>query len=435
MSDARPVTLGHVFRLWLPLAGSWLMMGVETPALTAFVARMANPELNLASWGSLVFPISLVIEGPIIMLLAASTALAVDRSSFQKLTRYMVVMSLALTLIHVAVAFTPLFDFVAGRLLGVPEEVHEAGRLGLRIMTPWTAAIAWRRLNQGVLIRAGMSRAVLFGTVVRMTTLLVLLAGGSLLEIGPGIRVGATAVAVAVSLEALYAFWAVRQVPDEAFSKESPRDAAPLTVATFASFYIPLALTPLLTLIIQPAGAAAMSRMPLTLESLAAWPAVHGLVFLLRGVGFAFNEVVVALAGEPGGKRALRRFAGMLAAVTVTLLAIIGLTPLGEIWFGKVSGLSDTLTGISSTAILIAVLMPGYQVFQSWYQGLLVHHRRTRAVSEAVALYVCLALLGLFLGTRFATIAGIHWAIGTFVFSGLCQTWWLRHRARACLAA
>ena len=434
MTDTRPVTLGRVFRLWLPLAGSWVMMGVETPALTAFVARMADPEMNLASWGSLVFPISLVIEGPIIMLLAASTALAVDRSSFRKLTRYMVVMSLVLTLIHVAVAFTPLFDFVAGRLLGVPEEVHEAGRLGLRIMTPWTAAIAWRRLNQGVLIRAGKSRAVLVGTVVRMSTLLVLLACGSMLHFGPGIMVGATAVAVAVCLEALYAWWAVRQVTDEALGPKQ-HGSAPLTVATFTSFYIPLALTPLLTLFIQPAGAAAMSRMPLTLESLAAWPAVHGLVFLLRGVGFAFNEVVVALAGEPGGQRALRRFAGILATVTITLLAIIGLTPLGEIWFGKVSGLSETLTGISSTAILIAVLMPGYQAFQSWYQGLLVYHRRTRGVSEAVAIYVCLALFGLFLGTRVSTIPGIHWAIGTFVVAGLFQTWWLRHRARACLGA
>jgi hypothetical protein len=428
MSGSKPVTLWRVVRLWLPLAGSWFLMGVETPALTAFVARMADPELHLAAWGSLVFPLSLVIEGPVIMLLAASTALAVDRRSYRKLLRYMWVMSAVLTLIHVAIAFTPLFDWVAGSLLGVPSQLHEAGRTGLQIMTPWTAAIAWRRLNQGVLIRSGSSRAVVVGTGVRMLVLLTMLAAGRSFDLGSGILVGATAVAVAVCAEALFAWWAVQHVVNERLVEHNP-DATPISVPSFISFYLPLALTPLLTLIIQPAGAAGMSRMPMAMESLAAWPAVHGLVFLARGAGFAYNEVVVALAGEVGGKHQLRRFAKMLAATTVGVLALLGLTPLGSIWFGQISGLSESLTKLCSSAILVAVLMPGYQVYQSLYQGLMVHHRRTRGVSEAVALYVVIALVGLFIGSRHADIPGIYWALATFVVAGISQTLWLRYRA------
>ena len=62
MTKPDQVTLKVVFRLWLPLAGSWFLMGIETPMLTAFVARMTSPEITLATWGSLVYPISLVIE-------------------------------------------------------------------------------------------------------------------------------------------------------------------------------------------------------------------------------------------------------------------------------------------------------------------------------------------------------------------------------------
>ena len=58
-------------------------MGIESPMLAAFVARMATPEITLAAWGSLVYPISLVVEGPIIMLLTASTALANDLPSYK----------------------------------------------------------------------------------------------------------------------------------------------------------------------------------------------------------------------------------------------------------------------------------------------------------------------------------------------------------------
>ena len=99
MTLSKPVTLKEVFRLWLPLAGSWLLMGIESPMLAAFVARMATPEITLAAWGSLVYPISLVVEGPIIMLLTASTALVNNLSSYKKLFKYMIIMSFVLSLI------------------------------------------------------------------------------------------------------------------------------------------------------------------------------------------------------------------------------------------------------------------------------------------------------------------------------------------------
>ena len=79
--------------------------------------------------GGVVFPLSLLIEGPIIMLLAASTALSRDRESYQKLRRFMVVSGAALTAIHLAVAVTPLFDVVVVGWMGAPAgrdlgEVH-----------------------------------------------------------------------------------------------------------------------------------------------------------------------------------------------------------------------------------------------------------------------------------------------------------------------
>jgi hypothetical protein len=121
MPHSKPISLKDVFQLWLPLAGSWLLMGIESPMLAAFVARMVSPEITLATWGSLVYPISLVVEGPIIMLLTASTALAKDLFAYQKLFKYMIFMSLTLSLIHILIAFTPLFFFVAEDLMNVPK--------------------------------------------------------------------------------------------------------------------------------------------------------------------------------------------------------------------------------------------------------------------------------------------------------------------------
>ena len=162
---AQPIPLRSIFQTWWPLATSWLLMSIELPLVSAVLARLAEPRISLAAYGGVVFPISLLIESPIIMLLAASTTLSRDWASYLLVRRFMVGAALALTAIHAAVAFTPLFDLVVGRWIGAPAEIQPAARIGLQIMTPWTASIAYRRFHHGVLIRFGHSRAVGSGTL------------------------------------------------------------------------------------------------------------------------------------------------------------------------------------------------------------------------------------------------------------------------------
>ena len=425
MPHSKPISLKDVFQLWLPLAGSWLLMGIESPMLAAFVARMVSPDITLATWGSLVYPISLVVEGPIIMLLTASTALAKDLFAYQKLFKYMIFMSLTLSLIHILIAFTPLFFFVAEDLMNVPKSLLLPGKIGLQIMTPWTLMIAWRRLNQGVMIRHGSSNLVAIGTFIRLTSLVLVLSYGRWFTSFSGIIVGASAVAIAVTAEAIYAQVAVQRILKE-MSHQSI-ESNQITRKSFMKFYLPLAITPLASLLIHPVGAAGMSRMPEALPSLAAWPVVYGLVFITRSLGFAFNEVVVALLPRPNGKLELLRFTRILAISTSAFLALLALTPLGSFWFLYVSGLSEELAYLSSVTLIFAVLMPGYQAYQAWYSGLLINENKTSGISYAVLVYAIIAIIGLWIGAHRATFPGIYWAVNVFVFAGLSQTLYLRH--------
>ena len=133
-------------------------MSLEGPAVSAIIARLPYPTINLAAYGGIVFPISLIIEAPIIMLLAASTTLSKDYASYQKLRHFMMLAGGSLTLLHILVAFTPVYYVVIVGIIGAPVEIVEPARYGLMIMTPWTWAIAYRRFNQGVLIRFGHSQ-------------------------------------------------------------------------------------------------------------------------------------------------------------------------------------------------------------------------------------------------------------------------------------
>ena len=96
-------------------------MSAEGPALSAIVARLADPKIHLAAYGGIVFPMALLIESPIIMLLAASTALSKDWASFVRMRRFMMFTGAGLTALHLLVTLTPLYDLVVRGLLNAPE--------------------------------------------------------------------------------------------------------------------------------------------------------------------------------------------------------------------------------------------------------------------------------------------------------------------------
>jgi hypothetical protein len=423
-----------VVQTWWPLAASWLLMSVELPATAAVVARLARPEINLAAYGGVVFPLALIIESPIIMLLAASTALSKDWASYAKLRRFMMGTSAGLTALHALVAFTPLYDFVVSRLIGAPAEVVEPARLGLMIMLPWTWAIAYRRFNQGVLIRFGRSRVVGQGTLVRLGANIAVLALGYLIGTIPGAAVAGGTATMGVVAEAVYIGWRVRPALRGQL-RRAPAVEPALTFRALLDFYLPLAMTSLISLIANPIGSAALSRMPRALESLAVWPVIMGLLFIVRSLGIAYNEVVVALLDEPGSVASLRRFMILLSAGTTAFLLLFAATPLAAFWFERVSGLTPALAALARQGMWLALPLPALAALQSWYQGLILNSRRTRGITEAVVIFLLSSAAVYWGGVAWGRSAGLYVGLAGFTLSSLAQTAWLWQRSRACLRA
>jgi hypothetical protein len=430
-----------VLRTWWPLAASWALMALELPAISAAMARLPQPAINLAAWGGVVFPVALIVEAPVIMLLAASTALSRDRATYRRIRGYMLWMGAGLTALHVLLAFTPLFDLVVVTAIGPPPEIVEAARLGLRLMTPWTWSIAFRRFNQGVLIRFGHSRAVGVGTLIRLTADSTVLLAGLAIGSAPGIVVAGCAVSTGVIAEAVYSAFRLKpvlaaQVPEASATGEV------IDRRSFAAFYIPLALTSLLTMLTIPLGSAVVSRLPHPLDSLAAWPALAGLVFLFRSVAMAYNEVVVARLDIAGSYRSLRAFTGQLTAAVTVGLFLIAATPLSVLWFQGASGLPADLAQLGRSALGVAIPLPGLTALQSWFQGALVQSRRTRAVTESIVLN--LATLAILFPAAVALASdprgpardfpGLHVAWAGFSTGSAVQVAWLWWRSRGALA-
>jgi hypothetical protein len=423
-----PLSNKQIIKTWWPLAASWLLMGLESPAISAVIARLSNAEVNLAAYGGIVYPVSLIIEAPIIMLLAASTALSLDLPSYRKMYKFMMWTGFSMTVIHILVAFTPLYYVVVRNIIGSPEEIIEPARVGLMLMTPWTWSIGYRRFQQGVMIRYNHSQAVWYGTMVRLFSLGILLTVGYSVGSLPGVMVGASAQGFAVLAEAIFNGFYVQPVIRD-YLIPAPL-VKPLTWKAFFAFYIPLMLTSYLTLIWQPVGSAALSRMPKAVESLAVWQVLSGLLFILRSPGTALNEVVVAFMEKPGAYRALKKFAIYLIILSTAVYFIMAATPLATLWFEKLFELRPVLLELALIAFWIGIPLPLLTVLQSWFQGAIVFSKKTRSITESVTIFLVVIILVLMAGIFRSKTAGVYFGISALVAGTSAQVLWMYIRSR-----
>lgn len=378
----------RILRFWLPLAATWLMMAVEGPFLAAVIARLAEPTYNLAAYG-VAYSLALIAEAPVIMLMSAATALARNRRSYLRLRRFTHILSGAVTLLIVVTLLPPVFDRLASDLIGLPPAVAFRTHVALLLLMPWPAAIGLRRMYQGVLIRAGLTRRVAYGTILRLGGMTVT---GALLALDgrvEGAWVGAAALSAGVVAECVAAaLWARTPVRELMRDGTAPSGASASTRGLLG-FYYPLALTSLIGLGIHPVVTFFVGNSRAPLESLAVLPVVFSLVFIFRSLGLAYQEVAVALLGDAGeNRRSLRRFAIGLGTALVAGISLIAWTPLAGLWFRVVSGLSPELAAFAIAPTRILALIPGLTALLSFQRAVHVVRGTTGAITGATIIEV-----------------------------------------------
>ena len=109
--------------------------------------------------------------------------------------------------------------------------------------------------------------------------------------------VGASALSTAVICEAIASKFMVSKFLARLKSRSNETQSE-LTIKEIVKFYYPLALTSLLTLGIQPFVTFFIGQSRMPLESFAVMPVVTSFVFIFRGLGLSYQEVVVALIGD-----------------------------------------------------------------------------------------------------------------------------------------
>lgn len=413
MDISEKLTYRRIFIFWGPLALTWLMMAVEQPFLIAFIARLEDAKPNLAAFG-IAGSFAMIFEAPIIMLMSASTALVTGRHSYRKLKRFTDLLNLSVTGIQMIMLIPPVFNFIVVRLMGVPQEIASLTHIALLIFLPWAASIGYRRFYQGILIRNNLTRRVTYGTMVRLSVIIV--AGVLLYSSGiNGAWVGAGAMAVAVMCEAVATRFMVSgtlkqlSITDDTFNGS-------LSMRGITKFYYPLALTSLLSLGVHPFVTFFLGRSHMAVESLAVLPVVNSLMFIFRSLGLSFQEVNIALIGrERQNYTILKNYAFYLGVVLTFMVMLVAFTPLADLWFINVSGLTTELADLSYLPFRIMILMPALTVMLNYQRSLMVINGTTGPISVATAIELAGIIAVLFVSVVYYNLIGVVAASIAFV--------------------
>ena len=403
------------------------MMAAEGPFLAAIIARLPSPEFNLGAYG-VAFALAILIEAPVIMLMSAATSLVKDRISYLKMRNFSRGLILGTTLLLLIVLVPGVYRWLTETLLQLPTEVADLTYGALWFFLPWPSAIGYRRFLQGVLIRAGKTRLVAMGTLIRLFAMTVAALLGYLLLDIPGAWIGGLALGTGVTVEAIAARFMAAETVRELLAEETDSGYTGHTVTyrAIATFYLPLALTSMIGLTIQPLLTFFMGRSVAPVESLAVYPVVHSLSFFFRSMGFAYQDAAIALIGEQFEHyRELRRFCFTLGAVATAGLALVAFTPLFQLWFITLSGLTPELTSFALIPARIIVPLPFLSVLLSFQRAILVEGRRTQHITWASVIEVtAVAVLFLTLGFGFEVV-GVTAAFTAFLGGRLLSTVYL----------
>jgi progressive ankylosis protein len=411
------ITQREISLFFFPLLLNVQMMSVSHSIINAALARQEEFITALASF-SVAMVLHLFVASPSYQNHTVTIAMVRGRRSLQGTIVFVLLVASLVSAALALIAFTPVGDFILGRILGVTGEIADGARevLGILVFLPFFTG--FRGLFQGLVIQERRTALVSFATGVRVGALLLLLAVGSRWYSGPSL--GAFALLGCIVVEtAFMGFFASRcTIPDgdseEKGTWEILRFAFPLAFSSCLQQTIPLLIN------------AIISRLPDGPLALASFGVIRGFLFLLAGPMRNLQQAYLTLCRTPADYAVLvsffRRVGGGMG-----LLMILIAYPLNDLVLGKIMGLNAEMRNYIALPLVFCALFPLLYGAANLLRGYFTGDHLTGLLGWAtiVKLSYLLSCWGLLLLLPFS-LPGVAVAIFLLISSELCEFLYLR---------
>ncbi len=374
------ITIGQLWREFLPLSLSDVTMALGDPLTTTTLAHLPDARINIAAVG-IARSLAIFFESPIIMILHASNALAPTQASRRALWRFVLVAGGGLSGLLMLLALPIGFNLVGDRLLGIPLLLSPTVQHVLILMGLWPLAIAWRRYFQGLLIHHGHGKAVAQASLWRLATVAGILGGGFWLQ-ASGATIAGLAMVFGVIVEAIVVTVVFNRLQVVAMPDSIPNKPLPQNIPQVLRFYWPLANSMMVAWGGRTLLVGVIARATDAPLALAAWPAAWGLVLVIANSTRMVQQIIIKYRDQVTDAR-LFNFALTVGASCSLLLLLISTTPIGTQIIQGFIGRDPDLIDRIRPVLLICTVNPLLVAMLNAVQGFMVSEGRTGSVNLA----------------------------------------------------
>ena len=407
----RPTSLGDAFRFFLPLMLMAELMMISHAVISAFLARMADPEPVLAAY-SIAFYFHATIGSPIWACQFVAVSFIRDRASMRRLLHFSLQVAGVITLVMLAVGLTPLGIWLFRTLFGAGPEVAAAAQRCALIFTFVMLFAVVRSLVYGLFMVERKTIYVTLGTVVRLAGLAVVLAGLTLFI--EGAEVGAIALVACIGIETAFGVVVARP-----FFRRLPAGSHPPSYRELWKFSWPI-------MIMQTAESGVIFTVNLFLGrlvrpelALAAFGLLDSLMRLLLSPLRNVIQTVQTLVRFRRDVRVIIIFAAIVGGGFAGMMLLFHLEGVRTFALEGVMGLPPHMAEYVAPALAYGFLLALTMAAASLARGLLIAAKRTGAI--AIASGVRLLMVGaiggaaILLGMTNGALIGMYALIGAFL--------------------
>ncbi len=391
------LTIRKAWRFFLPLIFMTELNAISKSVIHAFLARLPDATTSLAGFNvafTAYYAGSSATEVSYLLTLSWLR----DRRAILPLLRFFCLITAGPVALALAVAFTPLGEWLYGGLFGAsPATVREA-QLATFVLSLSAPFLICRALTFGVLMLNRRTMLISWSTLVRLASL-----GGSLAVLPlflSGAAAGAAALVTCMAVETLvsgvFAAPYFRALPAVAPAAASGAASHPPRIGEMWRFAWPLMLNSSAEMGTVFVISIFLGRLASPDLALAAFGVVHGLTSLLMSPLRNLLHTAQTLVRNAADRAKMTRFS--VQAVVVFSLLAVGLfdTPAHRVVLVQLMGLAPDLEAACAPAMRFAFTMAAAWGFSAVLRGFLAGERRTTTLAfTGAGRLVAAALVGL----------------------------------------
>jgi len=370
----KPKRLKDAYRFFLPLIFMAELHMLSHAVISAFLARMPDPEPILAAY-SMAFYLHATLGSPVWACQFVAISYIRDKASMRRLLMFSVQTFGLVAWLWALIALTPFGLYFFEALFGASPAVGREAQLCLIVSTLIVPFVFFRSLAYALLMIEHRTTLVTLGTLIRLISLAGILA--ILTQVTDGALVGMGALTACIGVESFYAVIAVRnyykalpnKIEDPPPYRELWRFGWPVMLMQTAESGVAFTVNFFL------------GRLPRPELAIAAFGVLDGMLRVMLGPLRNLTPAVQTLTRDPRDVGTIRRFAIHIAVIFCIVMSIFQFEA-ARLWaLEGVMGLPTDMAAYISPALQLGVFLALAMTAAAFFKGVLLSSRKTGAIA------------------------------------------------------